>query len=175
MNRKTRNSLLKEQGLCVECKAPLVDLGRQKCEVCRDEFNERCLRRINERRAAGVCIACPNKKPVGARDSCIDCWYKELSKTYMHKNKYGIQFKELFEKQAGRCAYTNELLIIGDTVHLDHKIPISRGGKNEFENFQFIHKSLNILKGNMTHDEFLSYLPYLKGLIDRAITIWVAK
>lgn len=168
INREKHNRFCKENGLCVDCGGPNRS-GFLKCDVCREKFNATALRRVNDRRAQGVCINHPEKKPVGARDSCIDCWYKELSKTYFNSNDYADEFRLLFEKQEGKCAYTKQILIIGSTVHLDHKIPISRGGKNEMVNFQFVHKNINILKDNMTHDEFVAYLPELEQLIKLAI------
>lgn len=39
-------------------------------------------------------------------------------------------------------------------LHIDHIIPISRGGKTEMSNLQVLCKKCNLQKGNKTMDEF---------------------
>jgi hypothetical protein len=40
---------------------------------------------------------------------------------------------------------------------LDHIIPVSRGGKNEKSNLQFVTCIVNITKSDMTHCEFVDF------------------
>jgi 5-methylcytosine-specific restriction endonuclease McrA len=58
-----------------------------------------------------------------------------------------------FELQDGRCAYCAVIL---DAFHIDHKLPIKRGGTNAIENLHFTCPRCNMRKGTMTHEEFLA-------------------
>lgn len=60
---------------------------------------------------------------------------------------------ELYHEQNGLCALCCDSLVLGEH-HVDHKIPVSRGGGNERENLQLTHPKCNQSKGNKvdTHD-----------------------
>ena len=66
-------------------------------------------------------------------------------------NKYDLS--RLYCEQDARCAYCRTML--SEKFHVDHKQPVSRGGKNDIENLQFTCPRCNIQKGAMTHEEFL--------------------
>ena len=61
----------------------------------------------------------------------------------------------VFEKSGGLCAYCGTDIKYGGNWHIDHVIPISRGGKDEFENFAASCPTCNINKGDKTLSEFL--------------------
>lgn len=65
--------------------------------------------------------------------------------------------QRLFESQNGRCFYTNAVLDIA-TAHIDHKVPISRGGTNDFTNLVLCTREANLLKHNKTAEEFLEWI-----------------
>ena len=56
--------------------------------------------------------------------------------------------------QDARCTYCGELLPI--QYHIDHKLPVSRGGTNAEENLHLTCPKCNLRKGTMTHEEFLT-------------------
>ncbi len=58
--------------------------------------------------------------------------------------------------QDAHCTYCKELLV--GEYHIDHKIPVSRGGLNEIENLQILCPTCNMKKGAMTHDEYAEKL-----------------
>ncbi len=62
---------------------------------------------------------------------------------------------ESFDKQGGRCIYTGVNLIMGDNATLDHKVPKSRGGSDSIENIQWVTRTINQMKTDMTHEEFV--------------------
>jgi len=70
------------------------------------------------------------------------CSYKEL--------------EELFEKNPN-CYLTGEPLEINNpsSYHLDHFIPMAKGGSNNIENLRFCTKEANQAKNDLLFDEFL--------------------
>jgi 5-methylcytosine-specific restriction endonuclease McrA len=69
--------------------------------------------------------------------------------------KKWAELRDLLEQQGGRCAYSGELLILGQNMSLDHKTPRSRGGGNELSNLQWVTWRINLMKNDLTHEEFL--------------------
>ena len=46
----------------------------------------------------------------------------------------------LLKKQKGKCAHCNLFFREDDVIEIDHIIPKSLGGKDEYENWQLLHK-----------------------------------
>jgi CRISPR/Cas system Type II protein with McrA/HNH and RuvC-like nuclease domain len=67
------------------------------------------------------------------------------------------ELNELFEQQEGFCFYCGELLYASfdKEVHIEHKTPISRGGKNDISNIAISCARCNLQKGTKTHEEYL--------------------
>lgn len=59
----------------------------------------------------------------------------------------------IWRKQRGRCALSGRKL--DRTAHVDHRLPVSRGGSNELDNLQFLSPEVNIAKSNLTDSEFI--------------------
>ena len=68
---------------------------------------------------------------------------------------FSIRLK-LFDNQNGRCFYTGAILELM-TAHIDHKVPISRGGTNDFSNLALCTPEANLLKHNKTDEEFIAW------------------
>ena len=72
-----------------------------------------------------------------------------------------IQIKELYNKNiiyngsltCGICGFE---IKYGDE-HLDHKIPLSRGGSHSMENIWLVHSKCNLSKSNKTVEEYLRF------------------
>lgn len=60
-------------------------------------------------------------------------------------------FKAMGCMQDWRCTYCQESL---KSFHIDHKMPVSRGGLNGEKNLQLLCGPCNLKKGVMTHDEY---------------------
>lgn len=54
------------------------------------------------------------------------------------------------------CVYCNES--VGDSWHLEHKTPLSRGGTNDLENLAVACQACNLQKGDKTVEEYEEYL-----------------
>jgi len=61
------------------------------------------------------------------------------------------------DKWNGKCHYFGTSISI-DKCHVDHKIPISRGGTNEIKNLCITHPRANLVKGDMDDKEFKQFL-----------------
>lgn len=59
-------------------------------------------------------------------------------------------------EQEAQCTYCRAML--GQSFHIDHKTPVSRGGSNEESNLQLLCRSCNIDKRARTHGEYLAAL-----------------
>jgi len=66
---------------------------------------------------------------------------------------------KLFKLQKGRCACCNKPL--GDDFHLDHIMPIARGGSNTDENIQLLRASCNQRKSVKDPIEFMQQKGFL--------------
>jgi hypothetical protein len=66
----------------------------------------------------------------------------------------------LFEQQNGLCYLCSDPLYakLNDPPQLEHKLPISRGGKNNIANVGLAHTSCNSKKRAKTPDEYFEYL-----------------
>jgi 5-methylcytosine-specific restriction endonuclease McrA len=64
---------------------------------------------------------------------------------------------ELWLKQGGRCALTG-VPLEGVVPHLDHIVPRAKGGSNAPDNQQWTHPAANRAKGEMTDEEFRTWL-----------------
>lgn len=68
------------------------------------------------------------------------------------------QLHELYNTQRGKCAICRKNIAWG-YFHVDHKIPYSKGGGNEFTNLQLTHPLCNQSKGNgVSFSDLLLYL-----------------
>ena len=60
--------------------------------------------------------------------------------------------RQIWERDKGVDQYTGKLLTYDD-ASVDHVIPVSRGGQNEWNNMVLTHKKVNFQKGNKFNDE----------------------
>jgi 5-methylcytosine-specific restriction endonuclease McrA len=64
------------------------------------------------------------------------------------------------------CYYSGVELTL-DSLTIDHKIPISKGGTNELENLCVASHHMNTAKGNMTAEEFMDLLLLIRKWEDK--------
>jgi len=136
-----------------------------------------------------VCRDCRQELPIAKfsrsgrkdgfrRPECRKCQHtrsKEINPNYMHtqgsikareahngiprEEKNQIK-KERIKSQGGECIFCTEKL---DELksHLDHKIPLARGGNEKRENFQLLCPRCNLEKSSKTNDEYIAWLKEL--------------
>ena len=72
-------------------------------------------------------------------------------------------FFAVLDRDDWECVYCGRELFYDDdeeedNVEIDHKLPISRGGKSDFNNLQATCGYCNARKGAKTHEEYLEYI-----------------
>jgi 5-methylcytosine-specific restriction endonuclease McrA len=67
------------------------------------------------------------------------------------------ELKKIYKRQQGKCMYCGKRLR-GRLYHIDHIVPLSRGGIHSVENMQLTCPQCNISKHARTHEEYLEYL-----------------
>lgn len=81
-------------------------------------------------------------------------WHKEEAKRKARPGLFtAADVRELLKYQGGLCAYCH--CHVGEDYHVDHKIPVSRGGPNWPSNLAIACKNCNLRKGKRTVEEFL--------------------
>jgi hypothetical protein len=83
----------------------------------------------------------------------VACYAYELPDLPKVKRKTNKHWKDkvkryFMKKQGNTCVLCGKLLTY-DTATIDHKIPISKGGNNQYENFQLTHFECNLKKGDL--------------------------
>jgi 5-methylcytosine-specific restriction endonuclease McrA len=64
------------------------------------------------------------------------------------------EVQQMVRDQGGVCAYCE--LSLNGSYHVDHMIPLSRGGRNDWTNLAITCGNCNLSKGSMTLEEFFA-------------------
>jgi len=149
---------LHKNHLCVSCRKPCEQNNRVLCNKCLIKSSTRSKNLRKKRHAAGLCAGCGKRLLLIRNRVCEPCWFKEVALRWTGSQKNGPILMTIFKRQCGRCIYTGENLVLGETASLDHVVPRSRGGSSEPENLQWVGKRINEMKGNLIHEEFLKII-----------------
>jgi len=109
-----------------------------------------------ERKHKKLCVKC-GESAIETNVFCIDCWFQDRASYRLGTSSYAKDIKELWNKQNGRCFYTNEILVPGKNASIDHQIPTSRGGNNDISNLRWVTTQVNMIKSSLTHEEFIQF------------------
>lgn len=147
-------------GLGPRCKECISDEGRtlKVKEVKKALYNKRKLN--NE------CVKCGSSEIVN-NVHCRLCWFidKAISRAGGSKNLDAIC--KLWEQQNGRCFYSEEELMPGKNASLDHQLPRSKGGLDDPSNLKWVSNKINLMKSDMTHDEFIVMCKFISSKFDK--------
>jgi hypothetical protein len=151
--RTKRYRRLVNAGRCLRCGKVHKD-GGTTCKVCISKIALMVKARIKRRRRKQLCTSCGAARPP-FRSVCVRCWFGRIAATNLRCYGRRDELYELFKSQKGKCAYTGRRLIPGKNTSLDHKMPRSRRGSHKAENLHFVHKKINTIKRDLSHEEFI--------------------
>lgn len=114
------------------------------------------VRRRSAFAAAGRCVQCGKPRDVGSDKYCAEHILKLAAYRWLDDVRKWRELRDLLASQGGRCAYTNEKLVLGVNASIDHKTPRSRGGSNTIGNVHWVTWAVNRCKTDLTHDEFVA-------------------
>ena len=150
----------RQEGLCPKCGTFPPEGKFIECANCRAQYREQRTKRFEERIANKVCTWCglQQAKVHHVKQSfCEECWFKQQAA------RHGVSSElllVLWTGQRGVCAYSGELMLLGGrsptSASLDHKIPSKRKGGNEKTNLHWVTRKMNLMKSNLTHEEFVT-------------------
>ena len=118
-----------------------------------------------ESETTDACVFCWSKRPVHTILSiglCRDCdltfdciLNAVVERFYTGASPSRPLVAQLCEEQKGVCGICKKRIEPWEPMHLDHIVPLSRGGSNERKNLQAAHAVCNLRKGNR--------MPYDRG------------
>lgn len=127
------------------------------CKTCHRERDKGVKKRLYQRRKQGqICVKCRSPRMPHHNLFCEACWVYDRAVYVLGGPEHVVTLHRIWDRQQGRCRYTGELLTPGLNASIDHIVPRSRGGDNSEANLQWVTRQINLMKTDMTHDEFLS-------------------
>jgi hypothetical protein len=114
----------------------------------------------DKRKDSNVCVKCGESELVN-NVHCRLCWFIDKASMRGGGSKNLNAICDLWNQQQGRCFYTNEVLVPGKNASLDHQLPRSRGGADDPANLKWVSNKINMMKSDMTHDEFIVMCKYI--------------
>jgi hypothetical protein len=153
---------------CSKCGKPSD--GKWMCKECAEEI-ENCRRKRTSRYLSqGLCYRCgrpTEDSAVGQQRMCEVCYLKRKALEHTGSSKNWKMLQEILDKQERRCPYTGESLLLGVNTSLDHIVPKSRKGASERANLQWVDVTVNTMKTNLTHSEFVAKLRGILAHIEK--------
>lgn len=163
--QQRRRDKWRAAGLCLNCGSG----PGPTCEGCLKKMRAAAERRVADRRQKGQCYRCRAKLDPKLTcmtvkyPQCEVCFMKSMADQHLGSRHRWTELMELFKRQRGRCAYTREKLVLGDTASLDHIVPKARGGGDEIGNLQWVTWTVNNCKRDLTHEEFVTLCKKVAG------------
>lgn len=142
----------KANRLCTDC-GKENDIPGNRCTPCREKVRTGASKIYRKKRNVGECAQCNQQATIGVL--CEKHWFCHISKAHFGHIKNAKLLKDLLEKQAYRCPITGRLLTPGVNTSIDHIVPRSKGGSNDFNNLQWVDYNANVAKAELSLDELI--------------------
>jgi len=145
----------KERDMFFEHPSGFNGLGN-RCKECLSNGirSDAAKKLYSKRKNAKRCVACGDPGLV-TTVHCKSCWFADRAGCRAGNRKNLQAIIDLWNQQNGKCFYTGQDLIPGVNASLDHQIPTSKGGTDDPSNLKWVTNNINMMKSNMTHDEFI--------------------
>lgn len=150
--RKNRFAQRKKDKICVTCGVNSAINGL-KCEKCYVSYKNGVNLEKQRRLSEGRCAYCEEKRV--HTQLCKKHYLQNTSRTHLGTMKRYKEFELLFERQNGKCPYSNINLTLGIDASIDHIYPKCLGGSKEMDNLQWVYTPINFMKSDQTEKEFL--------------------
>jgi len=91
---------------------------------------------------------------------CRQCFLRRLAGTYLKNPDLGFKLERKLMDQEYKCPYSGKILVLGVNASIDHIYPQSRfpDKKYDLSNLEWVDLYINLLKRDMTKDEFISLI-----------------
>lgn len=153
--RKLRASRLKEKNVCLHCGGEKQRPTHSLCNSCDERKANNYLNRRKSYKEQGLCATCGADRLSG-QDKCLTHYLHHMSQRHLGSTKFWKELLDKFNSQNGKCFYTRLPLTIGSGASIDHRIPKSRGGKDELSNLVWCDYRVNMMKTDLLHSELIS-------------------
>jgi 5-methylcytosine-specific restriction endonuclease McrA len=147
--------------VCTRCNKIKPTEDFNKCNSSRDGLDPRCRHcRKSISKKYHDTLSEQYNNDVERRKSVYTHGIHYARAAVANRSKNGVitprEVQDLFERSGGVCLYCNRT--VGDDYHLDHIIPLDRGGLNNIENCAISCRSCNMAKDNMLISEFCEWI-----------------
>jgi len=112
--------------------------------------------KINERRRRSYPAKSKQGQKLYREELREKHFFKWRARLWSARHREKITASELFalwHKQHGKCALSGRKL--DKDAHLDHIVPISKGGEHGMNNLRWLDPLVNVARGNLSDDEFV--------------------
>lgn len=146
----------KEINACMRCGNILSSLdGKFHCDFCLKIYKKTSREYYKNFKENKQCVQC-GLPSLNNNVYCETCWFKSIAYINTGLRSNGSIIKQMLILQDYKCFYTGVQLKIGVNISLDHIIPISCGGEKNILNVRWVDLTVNMVKRNLTHEEFVS-------------------
>ena len=157
---------LRLNSICQWCQAASCLPGSTRCQACVEKGKAR--RQANQHTflETGLCGTCgryPYLPAMSANPSyrlCEECYLRKTSKQRLGSMRYWQQIRQKLYDQYFKCAYTGQILVLGQNASLDHRYPIHSHPhlKNDPNNTEWVLQEINEMKRNRSPEQFLTLI-----------------
>ena len=97
-------------------------------------------------------------------------WRCRLFNMHYGTSYIPLDLFSIWKHQRGICPLTG-IRLNRENCHLDHILPIARGGDHKLSNIRWVTKEANFAKRDMTDDEFFSFCNRVANWLARRISL----
>jgi hypothetical protein len=150
-------SKINKNGFNSACKKCVILITSKWSKNNKEKHQEANRKSEIRKMAEGKCKCCSNIRLINSNLYCEKHWYRQESLKAFKTVKYWDFLKSLAEKQNYKCIYTDNILIPGRNMSLDHIISVYNHSelRNNINNVQWVTKDINMIKNKLNHNEFI--------------------
>ena len=90
-------------------------------------------------------------------------------KIFAINNAYNFGTRKQFKKLFSTCCYSGEPFEVQNTKTIEHIVPISQGGKNEYSNYFIVKRTWNEKRSSLPLKDFIRQYPQVQENIIKSV------